>query len=956
MGDPHNSGQRSTSDREDLTGRTLGRFHVEHRLGEGGMGEVYLAQDTRLKRKVALKRIAPQFRAAPRLAERFRREVELASRLSHPNIAAVYDVFEYEGESFLVMEYVEGQTLRTRLHGDPIPIEEFLDIARQCASALSVAHERGVLHRDLKPENILITRDGQVKILDFGLAKALPRSTDSTLALTDPGLKGTPGYMAPEALLEKEVDARADLFSLGVVFYEMLAGRHPFMLRGEGFVTTVNRVLKTMPKPVGALNTKATPPIEAIVMRLLEKEPVARYMSAAQLAADLKAAAGGSGVAPPIGVWRRQRRWRGAAVAAIAAVALAAAGFWFYRRMTRPVVTTNDWILMTNFENRTGQPIFDDTVGQALRDALEQSRQVRLVPRSQVAAAARLMGRTDVTRIDREFGRQICQREGYRGLLTGSIRKVPPDYVVSVQIEDPVQEVPVYTDKAQFREPAQLYPAVDRLARRLREGLGESLAEIQKTSAPLARVTTPSLEALQRYTRGMRLYDEGRYADSVAMLQSAISIDPDFAMAHLYSAVNYDNLGNVDAAKGEMAKAMDGITRVSERERYLIRALNLQFEGDYANAVEQYHLLTELYPNDLDAWKGLGVSAGYAGIYDQAIEAERHALTLSPDSGLDSQRLVLFLDYAEQPHEAIATFEAAQKRGIDSPQLHWGAGIAYMELGDVDAAQKQFALCGSAGDLYGRDLASLYQAVLLLYEGKLSSAVEQLRSGIVLDIKLGSEAWTPLRRYLLGTALLAQERTAEAQSEVRELAVIAARLNIPVAYAYQGILALRSGRRGLAQAALSALDKLRTARPNSAFASGQYYYILGAIALSQGKAAEALRDEQRAYAFYVIPDILRVQGDAYEALGQWDRAADSYRAYLSQMGETFTYYSPVDWGLVHLDLARTLARSGHSKEAARTYDALLKLWAGADSNLPALREARAERARLGRHTAVLLPR
>ncbi|MDE3135487.1 MAG: protein kinase [Acidobacteriota bacterium] len=339
MDNPHNSGQQKPSSGQDLTGRTLGRFHVQSRLGEGGMGEVYLAEDTRLKRLVALKRMAPQLRGDPRLTERFRREVELASRISHPHIAAVYDVFEFEGESFLVMEYVEGQTLRSRFRGDPIPVDEFLEIARQCSSALAVAHEHGVLHRDLKPENILITRDGQVKILDFGLAKALPRSTDSTLALTEPGLKGTPGYMAPEALLEKEVDARADLFSLGVVFYEMLAGRHPFMLRGDSFITTVNRVLKTTPKSIGALNSRATPQIEAIVMRLLEKEPVARYMSAAQLGADLKAAAGGSAVsALTASSVRLPFRYRKPVLGSIAVmlVVAAAAGLYLYRKATLP--------------------------------------------------------------------------------------------------------------------------------------------------------------------------------------------------------------------------------------------------------------------------------------------------------------------------------------------------------------------------------------------------------------------------------------------------------------------------------------------------------------------------------------------------------------------------------------------------------------------------------------------
>jgi tetratricopeptide (TPR) repeat protein/tRNA A-37 threonylcarbamoyl transferase component Bud32 len=956
MDEPHNSGQHHEPGYDDLTGRVLGRFSIQSRIGQGGMGEVYLAQDLKLQRPVALKRIAPQWRKDPRFVERFRREVELASRLSHPHIAAVYDVFEYEDESFLVMEYVEGESLRRRLRGNPMPLDEFFEIARQCASALAAAHRRGVLHRDLKPENILLTRDGQVKILDFGLGKALPLSTESTLADTEPGLKGTPGYMAPEALLEKEVDARADLFSLGVVFYEMLAGRHPFLLRGDSFVITVNRVLTTHPEPVGSFNPQVTPQVEAILGRLLDKEPIGRYVSAEQLAADLKAAAGGSAITTPV-VSRlpQPKRWRRLAAVTAAAALLASAGLWLYRRAARPAITTNDWILMTDLSNQTGKPIFDDTVTEAVRDALEQSRQVRLVPRSQAIAAAKLMGRTEVAKISDALGRQICLRDGYRGLLTGGIRPAPAGFVISVQIHDPVQGVSVYTDQAAFRQPAQLYPAVDRLARRLRKHLGESLAEIQKNSTPLAQVTTPSLEALQRYTRGVRRYNEGRYSEALTLFQSAISLDPDFAMAHLYSSQVYNYLGNLDAERVEMAKAMDGITRVSERERYLIRCLNLEYEGDYGGAAAQYRLLTELFPNDLDAWKGLGESAEIAGMHDQAIEAERRVITLNPYSGANYGHLVTYFAMAGNSRDALATYRAARQRGIDNTLLHRGAGIAYLVQGDPDSASEQFALCNRSGNIYGKNLASLFQSKVLLYRGKLSGAVDTLRAGLVLDIKQGSQAYVPVRRFLIGGALLAMGKRAEVRQEARELAGAAEKAKIPEAYALSGILAVRTGQKGLARTALSRLDKLRAAQPNSSYASSSYYWLLGAIALSEGRVSDALRAEQRAYAFYVIPGILLVQARAYAAEKQWDKAADSYRDFLAHAGDVFNYYSPLDWALAHLDLARALIRAGQPREAAKAYDAFLKLWAGADTGLKAVSEARAERVRISSPTTLLLP-
>jgi tetratricopeptide (TPR) repeat protein/tRNA A-37 threonylcarbamoyl transferase component Bud32 len=947
MDTPHNSEQDGKAKGGDLCGRLLGRFRIESRLGVGGMGEVYLAEDTRLKRRVALKRMAPQWRSDRRLAERFRREVELASRFTHPHIAAVYDVFEYEDETFLVMEYVDGQTLRRRLQGRPIPPAEFLEIAMQCASALIAAHDHGVLHRDLKPDNILITRDAQVKILDFGLAKDLPRSTESTLALTDPGIKGTPGYMAPEALLEKEVDARADLFSLGVVFYEMLAGKHPFLRRGDSFVTTVNRVLGETPKPLHSLNPNVYPSLDAIVTRLLAKEPHDRYANGRELAADLKAAAGGSAITAPVPLSSVRRSRRRLMVAAVLVVLAVAAGFWTYRHFTRPVVTTNDWILIADFSNQSGQPIFDDTVTQALRDALEQSRHVQLVPRSQAVNAARLMGQTSVSSITAALGRQICVRENYRGLLTGSIRSLPPDYVVSIKLEDPVQGLPVYSSQVTFHQPAQLYPAIDRLARQLRENLGESLTEIRNTSAPLARVTTPSLDALQRYTRGMHFYNDGRYTDALGLFQSAIAADPDFAMAHLYLAQVYDQIGKLPAKKQEMNKALAGIDRVSERERYLIQALHSEDEGDYTNAVSQYRLLTQLYPSDLYAWKGLGEAATYAVMSDQAIEAERHVLQISPDNGADYSSLILLLVSTNQPQDAIHTYQAAVKRGIDNTGIHRGAGIAYMVLGDLEAAGKQFRLCAGSGDLYGQDISSLYQAALLLYQGKLSQAIPDLQAGLVLDIKQGSEAWTPLRRLLLAEALLAQGKTADAAAQARQLADTAAKLNQGEFFAFAGILSLRTGQRQLAQASLQKLVQLRAERPNASYDSSSYYYLRGAIELAEGRPADALSSELRAYAFFPIPDVLRVEGQAYAALHQWDKAAAAYRDYLNHAGEIFNFYSPLDWALAHIDLARALASAGQRAAAVSAYDDFLRLWSGADSNLSALRQAQAERVKIG---------
>jgi tetratricopeptide (TPR) repeat protein len=414
-------------------------------------------------------------------------------------------------------------------------------------------------------------------------------------------------------------------------------------------------------------------------------------------------------------------------------------------------------------------------------------------------------------------------------------------------------------------------------------------------------------------------------------------------MAHLYSAQANDLLGNLSAVRQEMALALAGFDRVSERERYLIQAIHSEYEGDYVKAASQYRLLTNLYPHDLNAWKGLGDAANYAGLPDQAIEAERHVLQISPDNGSAYSSLIMLLVTNGKPTDALDLYRAAVHRGIDNTGLHRGAGIAFMVQGDLDSAGKQFALCGRSGDLYGQNLSSLYLAGLHLYQGKLAQAIPELRAGFVLDIKQGSSGWTPLRRLLLGEALLAQGNTAAAQSDARDLAAIANHLNQAEFHAFAGILALRTGQRGLAQAALRSLEQLRAQRPNASFDSAAYKYLLGASQLADGHASEALDSELSGFAYYAIPGILRVEGDAYSALHQWDKAAAAYRDYLGHAGDIFNYYSPLDWALAHLDLARVLARAGHREEAAAAYEKFLELWVAADPGLPALRQARAEK-------------
>lgn len=930
----------------DLSGTTVGRFVIGPLLGKGGMGEVYRAEDTGLRRAVALKRIAPTIRADPHARRRLWKEAESTSQLNDSHIAAVYDVVEDNEELFLVMEYVEGQTLRRRLT-QPVTVPEFLEIAVQCATALVAAHKRGILHQDIKPENIMLTPAGQVKVLDFGLARSLPRASGVTTrdSLASAEFTGTLPYMAPEVLQERESDTRTDIFSLGVVLYEALAGRNPF--RGEGFLATCERILHEEPVPLRQLNPQVPPELERIVAKMLAKDPARRYSSAADLAVDLDALrrtrgeAGGQ-PAPPRRTPKLNARSGSAIIAAVTAVAIIAA--FAYRYFHRPVLAEHATIIAADFENKTGDKLFDQTVSEAMRQAMQQSRYVHLVPRAQVLDAAQRMGRNDVMRVDAALAREICQRENYRAVLIGEVASSGSGYAITAQIVDPAEGAPVLTETASLSSPTQLYPAVDGLAKGLRQHLGESLTQVSKSSTPLARVTTPSLEALQRYSRALDSYAVGDLEAFFPLGKSAIELDPDFAMAHLYLALGYSQLGNEKEALAQVALARKGVDRVTERERYLILATDYESQRLYEKAVENYRLITELYPDDLEAYQGLASASDDAGRPEDAISSEKQALRLNPNSARDHVGLIRYLNRLNRFQEALAAYESANSRKVRSPELHWGAGLAYLGQGDAASARREFQLLRQEGGPYAESLAALCMARVLMYEGRLREAADALRAGLVLDEKLHSETWIPVRRYLLADVERTRGRLIEFRAEAQRLANAARASADPWELRRAAMLELEFGDLRTAQTLLTRLSNLRDKQ--GAFAQACYENLKGALELTEGKIGAAVESQRRASAFFPLFAPYASLGEAYAAEHDWTDAADAYRRYLERKGDVFTDDSPSDWVLAHLYLARAFARAGDTQNALSSYDEFLRLWAGADPDLPSLRQARAERERL----------
>src|SRR6266849_4078615 len=440
-----------------LTGHIMGRFVIGERLGKGGMGEVYRAEDTRLKRSVALKRLSPHLRSDPLYRRRFEEEAERASRFSDAHVAAIHDVIDEQGEIFLVMEFVEGQTLRQRLN-EPMSLEQFLGIAVQCVQGLVAAHGHGIVHCDIKPENIMLTTNGQVKILDFGVAKHLPRSDQSSTVDRSGTLGGTPAYMSPEVLLEKMPDARADIFSLGVVFYEVLTGHHPFL--ASSFVATSDRIRRETPAPIHIFNSKVPEELEKVISKAIAKEPGQRHASARELLQDLRVVQ--AGVTPlklsrvlPRTAKRPPRYWQAAGIS-VTAVAAAVFGIYSWHHRS-PILIQRGWVLISDFDTSGDETIPDKGVREGLTIALQQSRYVNVYPRTQVFEVLQRMTKKNVQRIDEALGREICQRENLQVLLTGSIEHLGQVFQITVRALDPADGTFLFAERERFDRKEQFF-------------------------------------------------------------------------------------------------------------------------------------------------------------------------------------------------------------------------------------------------------------------------------------------------------------------------------------------------------------------------------------------------------------------------------------------------------------------------------------------------------------------
>ncbi|HYV74004.1 MAG TPA: protein kinase, partial [Candidatus Binatia bacterium] len=653
-----------------MIGTTISHYRILGKLGAGGMGVVYKAEDVRLGRFVALKFLPDEFADDPQLRDRFQREARAASALNHPNISTIYDIGEADGRFFMAMEFLNGETLKAKVERGPLSLDEFEGIGLQVVDGLGAAHQQGIIHRDIKPANVFITSSGRAKILDFGLAKiATTRQVrtgeEETVAdvetLTTQGATlGTMPYMSPEQALGKPLDTRTDLFSLGVTLYEMATGQKPF--RGDTTGVLFLSIVQETPVPVTQLNPRVPPELQRIINKCLEKDRELRYQHASDISCDLKRLRrDGGGIAPaPVGnaVPRRsassgvplplpsrgqrsassaeapavtpqpqtkRRGWRLEVLIILGVIAIAIAGGLYLRSHHAAPLTNKDTIVLADFTNSTNDPVFDGALRQGLEAQLAQSPFLAIVSEQRVQQTLRQMDQPPDTRLTPEVAQEVCQRTNSAAVLHGSITQIGSQYSLVLNAVSCEGGESLASARTDALDKNHVLDALNDAASSMRSKLGESLSTVQKFDTPVEQATTPSLEALQKYSLARRIQlGQGDNAGAVSFYQQAIALDPNFAMAYAALGACYYNLGETSLAAQNTTRSYQLRERVSEAERFGIESRYQHFvTRDLEKARQAYDLWAQTYPRNYIPANNLGVIHDSLGQFSKSVDEYR---------------------------------------------------------------------------------------------------------------------------------------------------------------------------------------------------------------------------------------------------------------------------------------------------------------------------------------------
>ncbi len=929
---------------DTLVGQTLGRYRIVEKIGAGGMGEVYRARDEHLARDVAIKVLPPGTLSDESARRRFHKEALTLSQLNHPNIATIHDFDTQQAVDFLVMEYIPGITLSEKVAGRPLPEKEVLRLGVQLAEGLAAAHEQGVVHRDLKPGNLQVTSDGRLKILDFGLAKLRFPVTASapTESLSEThAMAGTLPYMAPEQLLGEAIDARTDIYAAGLVLYEMAVGQRPFADVESSQL--IGAILRRPSLPPAHLNPRLSPALGTIIGKCLEKEPENRYQSAKELAVDLRRL-GMSSVATQASAQRQTRKylsWKIILVCGLTILALLGMGVQLFRSRRAHALTERDTIVLSDFDNKTDDSVFDDTLKQGLSVQLEQSPFLDLLSDRKVNETLKLMGRPAGDRLTPEVTHELCQRTGSRAMLTGSIAGLGSQYVIGLKAVDCNTGDVLAEAQEQAAGKEAVLKALDQAAISLRSKLGESLSSVQKYATPVEEATTPSLAGLKAYSLGLKTYYAKGGTAALPFFKRAVDLDPNFAMAYAWMSDDYLALNEVGRAAENARKAYDLREKVSERERFDIEGhYYLTATGELEKAAQIFELWQQTYTRDVIPYTGLTVISADLGNWEEVLKESREALPLEPNNQGAYINLGTAYTTFNRFDEAEAVYKQAEERELESEFLLQGRyWLAFLKTDAAKMAQLVSAATGKPGS---EDLLLAAQADTEAWYGRLKNARELTRRA--MDSAQHNDAKETAATYQAAAALREVESGNREQARAEANAAVKLAPNRDV----RAIAALALARAGdTAGAEKLAIEIDKTFPLDTVVQRYWLPTIRASVALERkdpNRAIELLKvaspielSEPTNLAILMCPVYLR--GEAYLTLRDGNRAAAEFQKFVDHRGVVMNF----PWGaLARLGLARAYAMQADTAKAGTAYQNFLTLWKDADPEVPILKEARAE--------------
>jgi tetratricopeptide (TPR) repeat protein/predicted Ser/Thr protein kinase len=966
-----------------MIGKTISHYKILEKLGEGGMGVVYKAEDTKLKRTVALKFLPPHISESGEEKERFIHEAQSASALNHPNITTIHEIDEFEGQMFIVMEYCEGKTLKQIIEKEPLSIKKVLDIGIQICEGLTAAHKKEIVHRDIKSDNIMITKEGQVKIMDFGLAKLKGATkltkTRSTL--------GTLAYMSPEQAQGEEVDSRSDIFSSGIVLYELLTGKLPF--EGEHQAAIVYSIINEEPQQVVRYNNKVSAELERIVFKALAKDREERYQHSDDLLADLRHEKKSleyvkTGQIPKEVILPKPKRKvlpiaiPASVVFVLVLLFLILKPFKFEVAPEKGAIAKENSLAVMYFDNLVDpedKQKLGEIVTNLLITGLSESQYLKVVSSQRLYDILKLLGREGEKRIDKNMATQVATKAGVKWMLLGSILQVKPRIEITTQLVDVGTGEIKASQRISGEKEQDVFSLVDKLTVEIKKGFSLPAPAQQEKEPSVANVTTHSQEAYRYYLEGMDYFNKYYLAEAEKSFMNALEYDSTFAMAYHRLAIIKNWYGDNKAAKELIAKATKYSDRVTQKEKLKIKSFESYISGNYSQSIKELQKIVELYPDEKEAFLRLGQIHGelrefdeaihclskaierdslykeaynvlaYAyndvGDFDKSIWAINKYISLAPNEANPYDSRADLYAWNGKLDQAIESYKKALEIKPDFYMSEAKLGTMYPFKRDYARAESCFEELSSSNNKLFRSLGRLLLAFIPLYQGRFEDALKVLDDGIAADRMEQAEMEDNAYKHFIKAGIYEERKKwglALNESQICIQILKKVTPNDPVNHRdYYAYLLAMSGKIAEAEEVARALKKdIEQKNPTLMYS---YWWTLGDIEQAKGDIKTAIDYFEKAdkdaptpsfYRRYTLAKIYLQTGRLDEAVAELEKALSRYDGNRLGIEAVKAYYL----------LGLAYEKSGWNKKAIEQYEEFLDIWKNADPGIPEVADAK----------------